>query len=371
MDLDRHSLRQGWTTGACAAAATWAAVYRLLTGLCPTHSEIVLPNGNSACFALARVELSSQGVLAGVVKDGGDDPDCTHGLEIQCLATRISSGEFHHPVIDLRGGEGVATVTLPGLELPIGEAAINPVPRAHILQIARELLAEYGDGCGLRLEIRVPGGEQAAKETISERLGLIGGISILGTRGTVRPYSTCAFAASVKQSVQVARAVGWQEVVLTTGSRTERAARQLFTHLTGSSVIQAGDFVGMGLRAARHFGCQRVRVVAMIGKLCKLATGQMMTHVSGKAIDFAALALLAEELGLNDFSAKVQAAHTGRHLLELSQSDLAEDVSQRYLAQICDAAAEHGRSYVGHACQVDIYLVDFSGRCLAQSKEIQ
>lgn len=365
---DNRELRGGYTTGACAAAAARAAVRMLLTGQELDAIAIILPNGDSARFTLARLEQGEKQVLAGVIKDGGDDPDCTHGLEIQCTACWADK-----PGIHLAGGEGVATVTLPGLELPVGEPAINPVPRANILQMAelewRVLPAAQRRQKGLRLTISVPQGLEAARETISERLGLIGGISILGTRGTVKPFSTSAYAASVRQSVQIAAANGLQQVVLTTGGRSEQAAMQLLPALTPMAFIQAGDFIGVGLRAAKRYQLRRVTVVAMIGKLGKLVCGHMMTHVSGHAIDFSRLSQLAQEEKLPEsLCIQLARANTGRHLLEMVRNLQPDGHVRAYLDRLCREAEKHADSYTAGALEIEVLLIDFDGTLLGSSQ---
>ena len=374
----RGELRSGYTTGACAAAASRAAVRALLTGQSVSTISIILPNQEEASFQLCRLEHHSDGVLAGIIKDGGDDPDCTHGIEIQCFASWATSVG-----IDIDGGVGVAKVTLPGLELPVGMAAINPVPRKNIHEMAwQEWQAHLANSSadmthnplGLQLEIRVPEGEVCAKQTISERLGLIGGISILGTRGTVKPYSTSAFSASVRQSVQVAKANQLNHVVLTTGSRSERSAMSMLTALDPMAFIQAGDFVGVGLRAAKRYGVERVTVVAMIGKLGKLVAGHMMTHVSGHAINFEQLADIAAKLAADPaLCQRIASANTGRHVLEIVRDHYLEHMPvagakqqcDTYLQALCQQAALHASAYVAQQVIIDVRLIDFDGSLLA------
>ncbi|WP_375749669.1 cobalt-precorrin-5B (C(1))-methyltransferase [Vibrio sp. HN007] len=362
---NNSELRWGYTTGACAAAAARAAVRALITRELLTEIEIKLPNRDLVTFPLARLETNEldniEQVIAGVIKDAGDDPDCTHGLEIQCIARWNGETGIH-----LKGGEGVATVTLPGLELPVGEPAINPVPKANILEMAELEWAkapdELRDEKGLELTISVPGGLEAAKQTISERLGLIGGISILGTRGTVKPYSTSAYAASVRQSVQIARANGLEQVVLTTGSRSEKAAMTQFPELGDMAFIQAGDFIGVGLRAGKRYGLKKISLVTMIGKLGKLTSGRMMTHVSGHAIDFKHLSELAQEAKLSEsLCQQIADANTGRHVLELVR----EHKPKPFLTQLCEEARMHASKYVADALQVEVILIDFDGSPLA------
>lgn len=357
---NKSDLRGGYTTGACAAATARAAVRMLIEQQAFTEIEIQLPNKELATFNLFRLE-GGEVVTAGVIKDAGDDPDCTHGIEIQCKARWCDESG-----IELTGGEGVATVTLPGLELPVGEPAINPVPKANILDmVQRELdehAAQLNSGVGVHIEIVVPRGVEVAKETISERLGLIGGISILGTRGTVKPYSTSAFAASVRQSVQVAKANGLNHVVLTTGSRSENAAKKLFPELSDMALIQAGDFIGMGLRGAKRFQVTKVSLVVMIGKLGKLVSGRMMTHVSGHAIDFDYLSQLAQQEGLNAELCKlIASANTGRHVLDLVR----EEHGDGFLTRLCKQAHQHANTYSAQALAIDVTLIDFDGSRLA------
>ncbi|WP_239928762.1 cobalt-precorrin-5B (C(1))-methyltransferase [Photobacterium sanguinicancri] len=366
----RSDLRSGFTTGACAAAASRAAVHALLTGRSPSFITITLPNLESATFAVSRLEHHAGAVLAGVIKDAGDDPDCTHDTEIQCFA------QWSEQLgLTLDGGVGVARVTLPGLELPVGQPAINPVPRANILDMVQlewnlnvdaKLITSPSQAStqqGIALEIRVPDGEERAKETIGPRLGLIGGISILGTRGTVKPYSTSAFSASVRQSVQIANANQQNHVVLTTGSRSEKSAMAMLPHLDSICFIQAGDFVGVGLRASKRYRVQTVTVVAMIGKLAKMVAGHMMTHVSGRAIDFQLLADLAVQSECSaELCQQISKANTGRHVLDLWR----ETSPQAFLDLLCQQAAEHAAVYVDHHVNIEFRLIDFDGSLLAK-----
>lgn len=356
---NRAELRGGYTTGACAAAAARAAVKYLINGETFNDIEIQLPNREFATFSLSRLEGIDE-ITAGVIKDAGDDPDCTHGIEIQCIARKTNKAG-----IQLRGGKGVATVTLPGLELSVGEPAINPVPRKNIIEMATLEWAQVNqqrEPFGLELEICVPLGEEVAKQTISERLGLIGGISILGTRGTVKPYSTSAFAASVRQSVQIARANNTPHVVLTTGSRSEAAAMSLMPKLPTRAFIQAGDFLGVGLRASKRYNVEKVTMVAMIGKMAKLVSGRMMTHVSGHAIDFDHLAELARQEALPEVVCQqIRQANTGRHVLNL----LAELDKTDYLTCLCHETYEHAMKYTTGTLDINVVLIDFDGTPLA------
>ena len=365
---NKSDLRSGFTTGACAAAASRAAVQTLLTGQQPDYISITLPNGEPATFKVAFIQTSNDAVTASIVKDAGDDPDCTHEAHIQSIVRWHSDPGFH-----IDGGVGVARVTLPGLELPVGQAAINPVPHKNILDMITLEWNQSTDGqrksAGISVEICVPDGEERAKETIGPRLGLIGGISILGTRGTVKPYSTSAFSASVRQSVQIAKQNGQDHLVLTTGSRTEKSAMAMLPTYDSMCFIQAGDFVGVGLRAAKRYQVSKITVVAMIGKPGKMVAGHMMTHVSGKSIDFSLLADLATQSGASsEFSEAVSQANTGRHVLDTwkeAQSD-PETPNYDFLTLLCKQAAEHAAVYVKHHVSIEFKLIDFNGDLLAE-----
>jgi cobalt-precorrin-5B (C1)-methyltransferase len=215
---EKKQLRTGFTTGACAAAAAKAATRALVTGTVMTAIETTLPNRMRVTFPLQRCELALPLAVASVIKDAGDDPDCTHGAElVATVSLKPGSG------IDVRGGAGVATVTKPGLGLEVGGPAINPVPRRNIIEMVADELSG-GPNRGAIVTISVPGGEEMAKQTLNARLGLVGGISILGTSGLVKPYSTAAFKASVVQAVDVAAERGHPVGVVTTGGKSEADA---------------------------------------------------------------------------------------------------------------------------------------------------
>jgi cobalt-precorrin-5B (C1)-methyltransferase len=320
-------LRTGWTTGACAAAAAKAAAAALETGQMQDSVEIVLPAGRRVVFAVtscrllpgpARPEDASGGgraeggrAEAVVVKDAGDDPDVTHGAHLTALVSwRAEAG------LDLDGGEGVGVVTKPGLGLEVGSPAINPVPRQMITQAVGEVidLAERG----ARVVISVPGGEKMARKTTNARLGILGGISILGTTGIVRPFSTASWRASVEQAVAVAAAQGVPAIVLCTGGRTERGAMALLPGLPEVSFVEVGDFTGAALRRVMEHRVPRVVFVGMAGKLVKLAAGVLMTHYTRSRVSTALLAEITRAAGGGDaLAAEVAEANTARHAAEL------------------------------------------------------
>ena len=410
-------LRTGWTTGACAAAAAKAAAAALETGQMQDSVEIVLPAGRRVVFAVASCRLlpgpaRPEGARGGgraeggrvdgraeavVVKDAGDDPDVTHGAHLTALVSwRAEAG------LDLDGGEGVGVVTKPGLGLEVGSPAINPVPRQMITQAVGEVidLAERG----ARVVISVPGGEKMARKTTNARLGILGGISILGTTGIVRPFSTASWRASVEQAVAVAAAQGVPAIVLCTGGRTERGAMALLPGLPEVSFIEVGDFTGAALRRVMEHGVPRVVFVGMAGKLVKLAAGVLMTHYTRSRVSTGLLAEITRAAGGGDpLAAEVAEANTARHaaelweqagLLEAAGTELCRRVAgvlARFCAEVAQArtaetaevsgvgktesvqvtggvreAATVAGDVAGERAQpaVEVMMVDFSGRKL-------
>ncbi|HZZ85907.1 MAG TPA: cobalt-precorrin-5B (C(1))-methyltransferase [Anaeromyxobacteraceae bacterium] len=347
-----RALRTGFTTGACAAAAARAAARALLTGAMVERIGISLPNGQEASFAVSRCERGEGWVRCGVVKDAGDDPDVTHGAEILAEVSLTD-----RPGVELRGGRGVATVTRPGLGLEPGEPAINPVPRRNISEMVRlELAAAARPGAAVI--ISVPDGERLAALTLNPRLGLLGGISILGTTGIVRPFSTAAWRVSVVQAIDVALAAGLTHLALTTGGRTERFAMALLPELAEPAFIQAGDDVGLGLRHAARGGAARATVVAMVGKLAKMAAGELQTHVSRARVDGALLAELAAAAGAGPaLAGEIARANTARHALELADAAALAGFAPR----LCRRAAEALQREAGPRLPVRAVLVDFEG----------
>ncbi len=343
---DRRGLRTGWTTGTCASAAAKAAALALMTGALPDQVEVALPAGRRVCFDVRRGALPHQAV---VIKDAGDDPDCTDGAHLTATVGPAAPGR----ATDLAAGSGVGTVTRPGLGLPVGAPAINPVPRRMITAALAEVTAEP-----LSVTFSVPGGEAMAAKTTNDRLGIVGGISILGTTGIVRPFSTAAYRASVVQQVDVAAAGGQAAMVLATGSRSEKAAMRLLPDLDPVCFVEVGDFTGIALRRAAAAGMVRATLVAMVGKITKLAAGVMMTHFHRSKVDNAVLTEAATASGapLPVVEAATETA-TARHFFEiclLHQTPLP-------LQRLCRRASEACRAHVGGALDVEVWMVDFDG----------
>ena len=355
----RRTLREGYTTGACATAAAKAATIGLVSGAIPETVTIHLPAGRDATFALERREFEGGAVLCSVIKDAGDDPDVTHGAQI-CARVAWQDQEG----IELAGGVGVGTVTRPGLGLAIGGPAINPVPRRMITESVIEAAGEALTGRGLWVEISVPAGEELAKRTLNARLGIVGGLSILGTTGIVKPWSTAAWRASVLQAIDVAAANGVTHVVLSTGGRSEAYAQGLFPELPEMAFVEMGEFTGQALKRAVARRIARVTLAGMIGKFSKLARGHMMTHVAGNQVDPVFLSELAREAGGDDgLVAAVAAANTARHAQELV---LAARVGA-FFDVVVERVVAQCRAVVQDALAVDAVLFDFDGAVLARS----
>ncbi len=347
----RRGLRTGYTTGACAAAAAKAAARALVHQQPQREVTIRLPIGKDVTFAIQRCEIGPDDALCSVIKDAGDDPDVTHGAEI-CARVRRGAA------FELAGGEGVGTVTKVGLGLEVGGPAINPVPRQMIAESVAEVTSEP-----LRVEISVPRGGDMAKKTLNGRLGIVGGISILGTTGIVRPYSTSSWRASVEQAIDVAAANGVREVVLSTGGRSEKFSRKLFPHLPDLAFVEMGEFTGHALKRCALRGIERATLAGMIGKLSKIAQGHFMTHVAGNQVDPNFLASLALEAGATpELADGIRNANTARHVQEMAQPAGLPGLFEL----ICRRASERSRQLVRGKVAVETVMFDFDGNLLGR-----
>jgi len=286
---EMRPLRRGWTTGACATAAAKAAFAGLRTGEFPDPVEIGLPRGQRVSFTLAQTAAEPGMAMAGVVKDAGDDPDVTHGA---LVFARVIAGIPGSGVL-FRAGPGVGTVTRPGLPIPPGEPAINPVPRAMI----RAALAEVTPAPDAIVELSIPGGETLAAQTLNGRLGIVGGLSILGTTGIVVPYSCAAWIDTIHRGIDVARAVGLDHVAGSTGSTSEAAIRALHG-LPETALLEMGDFAGALLKYLRRHPVPRVSIAGGVAKMTKLAQGRLDLHSRHGSADLPALAALVADPGL-------------------------------------------------------------------------
>jgi len=357
----QQALRTGWTTGTCASAAAKAAATALRTGAPQETVEVGLPGGERVSFPVDECTLTAdQRAEAVVVKDAGDDPDVTHGAR---LTATVRWRE--RPGIDLQGGVGVGVVTKPGLGLEPGAPAINPVPRKMIIQAVGEVI-DLADQ-GLEVTISVPDGERMARKTTNARLGILGGISILGTTGIVRPFSTASWRASVEQAISVLAAQGEDTVVLCTGGRTEKGAMALLPHLPPVCFVEVGDFTGAALRRAAEHGVATVVFAGMAGKLTKLASGILMTHYTRSKVDLGLLSDVTRAAGgTGELANHVARANTARHAAELWDEAGLLPAAGR---ELCARAARVLSRFAAEAAtgpaappHVRVIMVDFTGQ---------
>ena len=353
------TLRYGWTTGACATAATTAAYTALLTGAFPDPVEIVLPKGQRPSFALAVEALAGRSATAGVVKDAGDDPDVTHGALVRATVTPAPEGSG----VLFRAGRGVGIVTKPGLPLAMGEPAINPVPRRMMREAVAEVAARHGGTGDALVEISVDNGEELAKKTWNPRLGILGGLSILGTTGIVVPYSCSAWIDSIRRGIDVARAAGRQHVAGCTGSTSERVAAELYG-LPEDALLDMGDFAGAVLKYLRRHPVPRLTIAGGIGKLSKLAEGHLDLHSGRSQVDPAALAETVRAAGGGaELAARVAAANTALEALGHCQAaglplgDLVAEKARRVAVDVLREAP----------VTVDVVVIDRAGTVVGRA----
>jgi len=358
-----RKLRSGYTTGACAAAAAKAAVL-LLRGETVQRVEIPFPDGSRHRFAVHDAGTSEQDggrtAWCSVIKDAGDDPDVTNGAEIRVAARftgKVKGGKrcvAIPPGLLLCAGQGVGMVTKPGLPVPVGEPAINPVPRRMISQAVAEALGEERQP--VEVTVSVVRGEELAEKTLNRRLGIMGGLSILGTTGIVRPVSAEAWTATIQSALDVAKAVGLDQVVLSTGRTSERAVQQQL-HLPEEAYVMMGDYLAFSLREAARRGFGQVHLAGMWAKVLKAAMGIPQTHVRHGALEVAkALAFLQEKTADPALVQKLRSANTAREIYErlraLDRTDL--------VRQVVAMAGEYAQAVFGGP--VTVYLVDGGGR---------
>ncbi len=285
-------LRSGYTTGACATACTKAALLALLGQQHMREVSITLPGGEEVRFELTHCAYNEHDARCATRKDAGDDPDVTHGAEISCTVALNDTGE-----VQFLPGPGVGIVTLPGLAVPVGEPAINPVPRQMMRAAVADVLARFGLANGVSIQVAVADGEALAKKTLNGRLGIVGGISILGTTGIVKPFSAEAYIASIVQGIDVALANGLTEVVINSGGRSEKLLRRLFEHLPALGFIQYGNWIGETLEKIATTSLASFTMGIMLGKAVKLAQGALNTHSNQSSWDRTWVAELAGAAG--------------------------------------------------------------------------
>ena len=343
LEKPQSPLRRGWTTGACATAAVKAAYTALLTDVFPDPVSITLPKGEQPAFALALEEKGEDWARVGIIKDAGDDPDVTHGAMV--IATVRLRGQG----VTFKAGAGVGMVTKPGLPIAVGEPAINPVPR----QLMMAEIAALGGG-DVEIEISIPDGAAIAEKTWNPRLGIIGGLSILGTTGIVNPFSCAAWIASIHRGIDVARAIGLEHVAGCTGSTSEDAVRAQF-NLPLEAMLDMGDFAGGLLKYIRANPVPRVTIGGGFGKMVKLAQGAMDLHSGRSQVDFAWLAERSPEV----MRADVLAANTAQQVLEMVGPALA--------TRIAIEALHHVNLVLKSSSVADVIIVDREGKIIAHA----
>lgn len=355
----KGTLRTGYTTGTTATAATKGALYALINGKPMEQVAVSLPKGRSATLKIAWTKNENNGITCAAIKDGGDDPDATHGAEI-CSTVSFSKNASN---IHIDGGKGVGRVTKPGLGLEIGKAAINPTPLKMLEQAVREVAGHQLEKQGIDVVISVPNGEEIAKKTDNPRLGILGGISILGTTGLVLPYSTASFAASIRQGLDVATAMGADTVVLTTGGRSEDFAKELFK-LPDHCFIQMGDFAGYSIKqCANKMTIRQVIIAGFIGKLTKMAMGIKQTHVAGSHIDMEFMARLAAECEAPpNVVEEIGSANTARHVSEIIKKN--NIIS--YYDHVCKRVSEQMHEHAKGQLQIEVVLFEFDGTVIGR-----
>ena len=352
----RQKLRRGWTTGACATAASKAAFSAMAGMGFLDPVTIRLPKGQEPSFALRRHEQGPGWALASVVKDAGDDPDVTDRAEIVATLRCRSDGLG----LRFKAGSGVGTVTRAGLPLPPGEPAINPVPRRMMTETLEALAIQTGHPLDLDLEISIPGGAELARRTLNPRLGIEGGLSILGTTGIVIPYSCSSWIHSIHRGVDVARAAGLTHIAACTGSASERTVQALYG-LHDMALIDMGDFAGGTLKYLKRRPVPRVTLAGGFAKLAKLAQGHLDLHSSRSTVDVADLGaeLAGFDPGLGRAASSAASAGEVLALAGVHGPALARRIAERARA-VASAAA-------GPAVAIEALVVDRAGTILARA----
>ena len=356
--MSGNNLRYGYTTGSCAAAAVKGAAQMLRDQTIIDEVELRLPCGEMARFRLRGGVVRDNTASCYVVKDAGDDPDVTNGAEIHATA-RVDFFTMHRIVIE--GGVGIGRVTKPGLAVPVGEWAINPVPRRMILEVVKEVFAVRCIPATLTFTISIPNGVELAKKTLNERLGIVGGLSILGTSGLVKPISTRAWTDTVDASIDVALACGSRIVVLSTGRTSELAVQQhpaLLAECREEAFVMMGDHFGYSLRSCASKGVPQVVLAGQFAKLVKIACGHEQTHVTSSELDLAQVAYwLKESPATAHLEQLAREANTARHLLEASHYD------QGMIELICQKARQ-ACAAIAPGLPVRIFLAGYHGETL-------
>ena len=357
-DKSKGKLRTGVTTGTCATAASKAGSLAIINQQSLNNVDVILPKRDKINIQINSCNFSKDNAQCSVIKDGGDDPDVTHGAEIFVdisLTDKIGS-------IEIDGGKGVGRVTKPGLGLEIGTAAINPTPKKMILENIQEVGEEVLGKNGIKIVVSVPTGEELAKKTDNPRIGILDGISILGTSGIVIPYSTASFAAAIRQQIDVVSSMNDEEVVLTTGGRSEDFAREIIK-LPDHSFIQMGDFSGYTIQQCAKKSLKKAYVAGFIGKLAKMAAGVKQTHVKGGKVNMKFLSELAKRCNANSETIrKILGANTARNVQEIVIEDDVDGFFDEITKETCNQMRQHSEEKI----PVEVILFNFDGNILSR-----
>lgn len=361
MTHQQKKLRTGFTTGAAAAAATKGALLRLLEKRSPADVSIQLLTGQHIYIPIHSCKLENEhSAVCTVIKDAGDDPDVTNGAEIgaRVIFLTESTKRTASQTVIIKGGPGVGRVTKPGLEVPPGQPAINSGPRRMITQTARELLQKHDLFQSVSVEVFVPAGEKLASKTLNARLGILGGISILGTTGVVTPMSHAAYTATIQSALSVARACGQERAVLTTGRRSERYAQYLWPSLSEEAFVQIGDYFQFSLRTAADLGFKMLSLVVFFGKAVKMSQGIPHTHASKATMSLNMLAQwIMESCGQSELATEVEKANTARQAFDMIRLSC-PGVIERVGHEIINSA----RHYSGEQIRLQSVILDYEGR---------
>jgi len=354
----KEKLRTGFTTGTASTASSKAAILSIINQKKIESVEVTLPRGNTIPITIHSCEFNKTRAKCSVIKDAGDDPDVTHGAEIVVDLSLTDNVKK----IEIEGGEGVGIVTKPGLGLEINQPAINPTPKKMIIENVTSVAENILNENGIKIIISVPNGKELAKKTDNPRLGIIGGISILGTSGIVIPYSTASFAASVRQNLDVSLAMGNDVVVLTTGGRSEEFAKKI-VDLPEHSFVQMGDFAGYTIQQCAKKQIKKAYVAGFIGKLAKIAAGVKQTHVKGSKVDTYFLSKLAKQCNADENVVnQIKTANSARHVQEI----INENKIDGFFDLVCFQVYNQMRNHSEEKVPIEVFLFDFDGKILGK-----
>jgi cobalt-precorrin-5B (C1)-methyltransferase len=359
-DPDKKELRFGWTTGACATAATKAGLTALYGGDFPDPVTITLPKGQTPAFALATEEKGESFASASIIKDAGDDPDVTHLARIIVTVRRSEPGAG----VVFRAGEGVGTVTREGLPVPVGEPAINPVPRQMMQEVVLQTAASAKQSADIEIEIGIENGVELARSTMNGRLGIVGGLSVLGTTGIVVPYSCASWIASLHRGIDVARAAEEPHLAASTGSTSEKAVAAHY-NLPEVALLDMGDFAGGVLKYLRKNPVPRLTIAGGFAKITKLAQGHMDLHSGRSSVEFGWLSDQLAALGASaELVQNARTANTAMQVLEWArQADLP------LADQVAITAQKTAFEISGNGTAIDVLVFDREGRLVGQSND--